>query len=87
MNGQIFVKKPHFRAIFEIRAQNRILESELSKENTDKDETSFFLDLDMKARDGKFKVGSFDKRDSFTFSIVRIPNKSSNVTLNSLFCN
>ena len=43
MNGQIYVKKPHFWAILEIRAWNRILESELSKENTDKDEASFFF--------------------------------------------
>ena len=27
----------------------------------------------------KFQVGLFNKRDSFPFSIVRIPDKSSNV--------
>ena len=29
--------------------------------------------------DGKFHFGLFDKRDSFLFSIVRMPEKSSNV--------
>ena len=28
--------------------------------------------------DGKFHFGLFDKRDSFLFSIVRMPEKSSN---------
>ena len=30
-------------------------------------------------KDGKFHFGLFDKRDSFPFSIVRMPDKSSNV--------
>ena len=51
---------------------------QLGKENTDKHEASF-LDLDIKIKDGKFHVGLFDKRDSFPFSIVRMPEKSSNV--------
>ena len=37
------------------------------------------LDLDIKIKDGKFHFGLFDKRDSFPFSIVRMPDKSSNV--------
>ena len=53
-------------------------ELQLGKENTDKHEASF-LDLDIKIKDGKFHVGLFDKRDSFPFSIVRMPEKSSNV--------
>ena len=38
-----------------------------------------FLDLNIKIKDGKFHFGLFDKRDSFPFSIVRMPDKSSNV--------
>ena len=54
-------------------------ESQLSKENTDKREASF-LGLDIKIKDGKFHFGLFDKGDSFPFSIVRMPDKSSNIT-------
>ena len=39
-----------------------------------------FLDLNIKIKDGKFHFGLFDKRDSFPFSIVRMPDKSSNVS-------
>ena len=53
-------------------------ELQLGKENTDKHETSF-LDLNIKTKDGKFQSGLFDKRDSFPFPIVRMPDKSSNV--------
>ena len=53
-------------------------ELELGKENTDKHEASF-LDLGIKIRDGKLQVDFFDKRDSFSFSIVRMLDKSSNV--------
>ena len=53
-------------------------EFQLGKKNTDKHEASF-LDLDIKIKDGKFHFGLFDKRNSFPFSIVRIPDKSSNV--------
>ena len=51
---------------------------QLGKENTDKHEASF-LDLNIKIKDGKFHFGLFDKRDSFPFSIVKMPDKSSNV--------
>ena len=53
-------------------------ELQLGKENTDKHEASF-LDLKVKIKDGKFHFGLFDKRNSCPFSIVRIPDKSSNV--------
>ena len=53
-------------------------ELQLAKENTDKHEASF-LDLNIKLTDRKFHFGLFDKRDSFPFSIVRMPGKSSNV--------
>ena len=53
-------------------------ELQLGKENTDKHKASF-LDLNIKIKDGKFQFGLFDKRDSFPFSIVRMPDKSSNV--------
>ena len=48
-------------------------ELQSGKENTDKHETSF-LDLNIKIKDGKFQFGLFDKRDSFPFSIVRMPS-------------
>ena len=51
---------------------------QLGKENTVKHETSF-LDLNIKIKGGKFQFGLFDKIDSFPFSIVRMPDKSSNV--------
>ena len=60
---------------FESNSCNIYLEElQLGKENTDKHEASF---LDLK--DEKFHFGLFDKRDSFPFSIGRMPDKSSNV--------
>ena len=47
-------------------------ELQLGKENTDKHETSFLV-LNIKIKDEKFHFGLFDKRDSFPFSIVRMP--------------
>ena len=38
-----------------------------------------FLNFDIKIKDGKFHFAFFDKRDSFPFSIVRMPDKSSNL--------
>ena len=37
------------------------------------------MDLDIKIKDGKFHFGLFDKKDSFPFSIVRMPDNSSNI--------
>ena len=45
----------------------------LDKENIDRDKARF-LDLDIKIRDRKFQIGLFDKRDSFSFSVVCIPD-------------
>ena len=59
-------------------------ELQLGKENTDKHETSF-LDLNIKIKDEKFHFGLFDKRDSFLFSIVRMPDKSSNVPSSTVY--
>ena len=56
-------------------------ELQLNRENTDKDEASF-LDLDIKIKDEKFHFVLFDKQDSFPFSIVTRPDKSSNVPFN-----
>ena len=53
-------------------------ELQLCKENTDKHEASF-LDLDIKIKDGRFHFGLFDKRDSFPFSIVRMPEMTSKI--------
>ena len=46
--------------------------------NTDKHEVKL-LDLDIKIKVGNFHFDLFDKRDSFPFCIVRMPDKSSNV--------
>ena len=35
------------------------------------------IDLNIKIKDGKLHFGLFDKRDSFAFSIARMPDKSS----------
>ena len=56
----------------------------MSKENTDKHEPSFF-NLDIKIKDEKFHFGLFDKRNSFPFSIVRMPDKSSNIPSNIVY--
>ena len=56
-------------------------ELELRKENADKHEASF-LDLDITTRDGEFQVVLFDKKDSFPFPTVRMPDESSNVPSN-----
>ena len=53
-------------------------ELQLGKENTDKHGASF-LDLNIKIKGGKFHFGLFDKRDSFPFSFVRMPGRSSNL--------
>ena len=37
------------------------------------------MDLNIKIKDGNFHLGLFDKRDSFPFSIFRMPDKSSNI--------
>ena len=50
---------------------------QLGTENTDKIEASF-LDFNIQIKDAKFYFGLFSKRDSFPFSIVRMPDKSSN---------
>ena len=59
-------------------------ELELGKENSNNLDASF-LDLDIKVKDGKFQVGLFDKRDSFPFTIVRMPYKSSNIPSNIFY--
>ena len=41
-----------------------------------------FLDLDIRISDRKFVVKLFDKRDSFPFSIVRMPYRQSNIPTN-----
>ena len=51
---------------------------QLGKENTYKHEASF-LDLNIKIKDGKFYFSPFDKSDLFPFSVVRMPDKPSNV--------
>ena len=43
------------------------------------------MDLDIKIKDGKFHFGLLDKRDSFPFSIVRMPDKSSNIPFSKVY--
>lgn len=40
-----------------------------------------FLDVDIKMKNNEFQIGLFNKRDSFPFSILRMPEKSSNILL------
>ena len=58
-------------------------ELELDKENSNNVDAS--LDLFIKAKDGQFQVGLFDKRDVFPFTIVRMPYKSSNIPSNIFY--
>lgn len=51
---------------------------ELHRENGNNTKASF-LDLDIKIKNNQFQMGLFGKRDSFSFSIVRMPEQSSNV--------
>ena len=59
-------------------------ELELGKENDDPSQASF-LDLDIKVEDGQFIYSQYDKRDSFPFSIVRLPYKCSNIPSNMFY--
>ena len=43
------------------------------------------MHLDIKIKDGKFHFGLFYKRDSFPFSIVRMPDESSNVPSSKVY--
>ena len=67
-------------------SQSNIYPEELQprKENTEKHEASF-LDLNIKMKDGKFHFGLLDKRDSFPFSIIRMPDKSSNAPFSIVY--
>ena len=49
----------------------------LKKEN-DNSKSATFLDLDISINEGQFITKLYDKRDNFSFSIVRLPHKSSN---------
>ena len=58
-------------------------ELQLVKGNTNKHKHGArFWDLDIKSRDGKFKVGLFDKKDSFPFYIIRMIDESSSLLAN-----
>ena len=50
----------------------------LTKEN-ENDDSASFLDLNIKIQSDKFSYGLYDKRDSFPFSIVRMPHVCSNM--------
>ena len=53
-------------------------ELQLNKDNFE----ASFLDFQIKIQNGKFIVGLFDKRNNFSFSVVRMPYKSSNLKSN-----
>ena len=53
-------------------------ELKLNKENLS-DDSATFLDLDIKIIDNKFVTKLYDKRDSYKFEIVRLPEKCSNI--------
>ena len=53
-------------------------ELELGKENKGDQEASF-LDLNISIKNRMFQIALYDKRDSFPFSIVRMPFSSSNM--------
>ena len=55
------------------------VELELKSEHDGKDGHATFLDLDIQISDEKFVYKLFDKRDEFPFSVVRMPDKSSNI--------
>ena len=59
-------------------------ELELKKENVGTKESSF-LDLSIKISQNKFEGNLFDKRDAFSFSIVRMPILESNVPTNIFY--
>jgi len=50
----------------------------LNKEN-DTDTSTCFLDLSLTVKDGDIETSMFDKRDNFSFSIVRLPYLISNI--------
>ena len=47
---------------------------------------SVFLDLGIIIKARKFQFSLFDERDSFPFSIVRMPDKSSNIPSSIVYC-
>ena len=46
---------------------------------------AIFLDLDATIRKGTFTYKLYDKRDSFLFSIVRMPHRKSNIPQNIFY--
>ena len=58
-------------------------ELELKKEHGD--DRATFLDLDIKITEKQFSTCLFDKRDSFPFSIVRMPYRISNIPTNMFY--
>ena len=53
-------------------------ELELKKENSI-NSSATFLDLSIEIKEGTFSTHIYDKRDSFPFSITRMPYKDSNI--------
>ena len=64
---------------FEINIRNIYpAELELKKENQN-DNNAHFLDLNIEISNSKFITKLYDKRDNFSFNIIRMPYKSSNI--------
>ena len=59
-------------------------ELELKRENTS-DLEATFLDLHLSITDGKIETKLYDKRNSYSFHIVRFPYKSSNLPSKMFF--
>ena len=59
-------------------------ELQLKKENAINSECSF-LDIDITIKGQVFETKLFDKRESFNFSIVRLPFKYSNIPSKMVF--
>ena len=56
-------------------------ELELKCEHHEKEKHATFLDLDIKISGGEFIYKLFDKRDGFSFLVVHMPYRSSNIPL------
>ena len=54
-------------------------ELELKCEHHEREKHATFLDLDIKISGGEFIYKLFDKRDGFSFLVVRMPDRSSNI--------
>ena len=66
--------------------KNRIYPVELTcnKENVG-DKSATFLEMDISVINGRFKIKTYDKRDSYNFEIVNYPDLSGNVPIHAAY--